>query len=102
MGKNRDRESLIRVISNVLVHEIIARHTNKPESASFTESEIIEYRSLAEKTAEGYNWNEEDKKHAEEKALKFAKDKLAVKYSDISYSENELRAGLKELIKEMM
>ena len=35
MGKNRDRESLIRLLANTTVHEIIFRNTNRPESTEF-------------------------------------------------------------------
>ena len=102
MGKNRDRESLIRIVANIVVHEILARHTNKSESTHFLSSEIIEYRSQAEETSEEHSWNTDDKKYAEEKALKMIKDKLAAKYSDISCSEEEIIETLKKLIEEIM
>ena len=73
MGKNRIRESLIRKIVNIVVHEIVAKHTNRPEAAHFLKSEIVEYKSQAEKTAGEYNWNEEDKKHILEKTLRIKK-----------------------------
>ena len=63
MGKNRIRESLIREIANIIVHEIVAKHTNKPESVHFLESETIEYRSNAEKTSKKYNWDIDDKEY---------------------------------------
>lgn len=101
MGKNRIRESLIREIANIIVHEIVVEHTNKPESVHFLESEIIEYRSQAEKTSKEHNWNVEDKEYIEEKALKIIKEKLAVKYSDVRYSEQEVIKKLKEMIKQV-
>ncbi|MDP1695905.1 MAG: hypothetical protein Q8L29_03260 [archaeon] len=102
MGKNNSRDSLIRIIANVAVHEIVAKHTNKPESVSFLNSEIIEYRSKAEKASEEYNWNAEDKEYAKNKALKISKDKLNIKYSDVKYSEEEMIKKLKNLIEEVM
>jgi len=102
MGKNRTKESLIRGIVNMVVHEIIAKHTNRPESVHFLESEIIEYRSRTEKTLEKYNWNPEDKEYIEKKALKMIKEKLAVKYPDIRYSEQEAIGKLRKMIKEIM
>ena len=102
MGKNRIRESLIREIANIAVHELVKKHTSKPETTHFLSSEIIEYRSLAKKTSEEYNWNSNDKEHVENKALKAIKEKLALKYSDISYSEQDAIAKLKSLIKEVM
>jgi hypothetical protein len=49
MGKNSDRESLIREITNLVVHEIVMSYTNKPESRHYVDSEIINYRGNAEK-----------------------------------------------------
>ncbi|MBI2452229.1 hypothetical protein HYV50_04110 [Candidatus Pacearchaeota archaeon] len=102
MGKNRDRKSLIRVIVNLVVHEIVAKHTNKPESTYFLNSEIIEYRSQAEKTSEKHNWSMEDKGFVEKTVLKMIREKLFRKYSDVRYSEQEVIKKLKELVKEIM
>ena len=102
MGKSRDRGSLIRKIVNIAVHEIIAKHTNKPESVHFLNSEIIEYRSQAIKKAEKYNWDEEDREYTEKKASELAKEKLNSKYKDVKHSEEELTKTLKEIIKEVM
>jgi len=38
MGKNRDRKSLIRLMANTIVHEIIVKHTNNPETLPLTPS----------------------------------------------------------------
>ena len=65
MGKNRDLDILIRLIVNTIVHEIVVRHTNRPESEHFLESEIIEYRGQAKKAAKSHNWNDNDKRHIE-------------------------------------
>ena len=35
MGKNRDRESLIRIMANTIVHEIVVKHTNKVKQEVF-------------------------------------------------------------------
>ena len=102
MGKNRTRESLIREIVNIIVHEILVKHTNKPESAHFLSSEIIEYRIQTEKTSEEYNWNSDDKEYVENKALKMIKKKLDSKYPDVNYLEKDTITKLKSLIKEMM
>jgi len=102
MGKNRDRESLIRKIVNILSHEIVARHTNRPESTHFLNSEIIEYRSDAEKTAETHNWNSADKEYIKEKSLKKVIEKLKEKYSDVKYTEQEVIIKLKEIMNEMI
>jgi len=102
MGKNRDRESLIRLLVNTIVHEIVMNNTNRPESAHFLNSEIIEYRSQTEKAAEKYNWNNEDKQLLEEKSLKGIKEKLAAKYPDVKYSKEEIIKKLKHLIKDIL
>ena len=77
MGKNRDIASLIRVIANVVVHEIVAEHTNKPESAHSLNSEVIEYRSKAERASEEYQ------KHDEAFVLWMLKEQL-IKFLDIT------------------
>lgn len=102
MGKNRTRESLIREVADIIVHEIVIEHTNKPESMHFLESETIEYRHKAKKTSETYNWNTDDKEQVEKKALKLIKEKLAAKYSDVEYSEQEAVSKLSEIIKDIM
>ena len=57
MGKNRVRKSLIRGIVNIIVHEVLAKHTNKPESTHFLSSEVIAYRGQTRKIANEFNWN---------------------------------------------
>lgn len=89
MGKNRDRESLIRLIVNTIVHKIVLKNTNKPESKHFLSSEIIEYRGQTEKIAERHHWNENDKGCIREKTLKKIKEKMENKYSDINFLMKE-------------
>jgi len=98
MGKNRDIESLVRLMANTVVHKIIIKHTNRPESRHFLGSEIAEYRGQTEKIAEQRNWNEEDKKQIKEKALKKIKEKMSFKYPDVSFSEKEAGALVEEEI----
>ena len=102
MGKNRDLDSLIRLVVNTLAHQIVIESTNQPESKHFLNSEIIEYRSQTEKMAKKHHWNNNDKEYAEKKALEKIKEKLAVKYSDIGYLEEEIIRKLRKMIKEMM
>lgn len=101
MGKNRTRESLIREIANIIVHEIVVRHTNRPESVHFLESEIIEYKGKAERTSEEYTWNVDDKEYIKTKALKIIKEKLSTKYSDVKYIDGEVISRLKGMIKDI-
>jgi hypothetical protein len=102
MGKNRTRESLSREVANVIVHEIVREHTNKPESIHFLESETIEYRNKAEKISETYNWNSDDKEYIQNKSLILIREKLATKYSDIEYFEEEAVNKINEVIQEIM
>ncbi len=90
MGKNRDIESLIRIIANTIVHEIVRKHTNKPESGHFLSAEVIEYRGQIGKTAEQHNWNEQDKERIKEEAKIKAKEKLQTKYPDVAFSQEEV------------
>ena len=39
MGKNRDIKSVVVLLVNTVVHEIVAMHTNKPESKQFLKKE---------------------------------------------------------------
>lgn len=101
MGKNRDIESLIRLIVNTIVHEIVAKHTNKPESRHFLETEIIEYRGMTEKAVGQYHWNDKDKEYIREKAMEKIKEKMEFKYSDVAFSVKEAEKLLDEEIKEL-
>ncbi len=102
MGKNRTREFLIREAVNIVVHEILTKHTNRPESVHFLKSEAIEYRNKAEKISKTYNWNADDKEYIEKKALELIKEKLATKYPDVKYLEQEAISKLSEIIKDIM
>ncbi len=98
MGKNRDKKSLIRLLVNTVVHRIIFKNTNMPESRAFLESEIIEYSGQTEKTTKKHSWNEKDVEEIRSKALKKIKDKLDTKYSDVEYNPKEPEAFLDEEI----
>ena len=91
MGKNRDRESLIRLIVNTIVHKIVLKNTNKPESKHFLSAEIIEYKGQTEKMAEQHHWNENDKGYIREKTLKKIKEKMENKYSDVDFIIKEVK-----------
>lgn len=102
MGKNRDRESLIKLIVNTVTHKIVKEHTNRPESVYFLNSEFIEYRTQSEETAKKFNWNSEDEIFIEEIALKKIIEKLSKKYPDVKYEEQEITKELKILMKEIL
>ena len=102
MGKNKDLDILIRLIANTIVHEIVIRHTNRPESEHFLESEIIEYRGQAKKTAKSHNWNNDDKQYVEDNAQIKIKEKLKIKYSDVLFKDEEIVKNLKKIVNELM
>ena len=52
MGKDRDIKTLIRLLANTVVHQIVAEHTNKPESKHFLSSEVIEYNNQKNKISQ--------------------------------------------------
>jgi hypothetical protein len=101
MGKNRDIESLIRLIVNTVVHKIVIKHTNRPESKHFLASEIAEYRGQTENIVEQYNWNDKDKEYIKEKVLKKVGERLAFKYSDIKSLPHEVKKLVEEEIKSL-
>ena len=102
MGKNRDKELLIKLLVNIVVHEIVFKHTNRPESKTFLSNEIIEYRGQTEKMAGQHTWNIEDREDIRKKALKKIKDKLDLKYSDVSFSAKEAEILLDKVMKDLL
>lgn len=96
MGKNRDRKSLIRSLANTVVHGIVLRNTNRPESKRFLSKEIIEYRGQTTKKEEQHKWNAEDMKYIRENTLKNIKDKLESDYPDVSFGQEEAEKLLDE------
>jgi len=61
---------------NIAVHEMVAKHANRPDASHFLRSEIVEYRAQEEK--------------------------LSLKYADVLFSEQEAIKKLKEIIEETM
>ena len=102
MGKNNAIKSLSKIIANIALHKLVFAHTNKPESKHFLESEIIEYRSVAQNTALKFNWNDFDKKKIYEFSLKILKDEKNTKYSDVEFSDKEAELILSETINDLL
>jgi hypothetical protein len=101
MGKNRDIQSLIDLIVNTIVHEIIVRHTNRPESKPFVSAEIVEYRSQTKKVYQLYHWNSADKEQIRERVLQGIMKKLESKYSDIPFSKKEAQSLIDEEMEDL-
>ena len=70
MGKNRTIKILGNIIGNIVVHKILIKHTNKPESVSHITKEIGVYGENASEIAEEFNWNDDNKLEIHEEALK--------------------------------
>ncbi|MEK6894795.1 MAG: hypothetical protein AABX10_05005 [Nanoarchaeota archaeon] len=101
MGKNRDIKSLIRSLVSIVVHEIVARHTNRPESKLFLKKEAVEYRAQAEKASDLHNWNEQDKINIREKVIKEVKRRMILKYPDVFFDEEEISSIIDDEIKKL-
>ncbi len=101
MGKNRDIKSVVVLLVNTVVHEIVAKHTNRPESKPFLEAEVVEYRSQTEKVAEMYNWNQADRNYIKEEAIKDVNKVLFSKYPDVSFPLKEVEDCVDEEIKKL-
>ncbi len=101
MGKNRDKGSLIRLLVNTIVHEIVFKYTNRPESKNLLSSEITEYRGQTEKMAKQHTWDMSDKEDIRKKALKKIKERIESKYSDVSFNPKEAEVLLDKELNEL-
>ncbi len=97
MGKDSAIKSLARVIGNVVMHRLLLRHTNFPESRNHLSNEIAEYGADAFEKAQEFNWNEKDKEEIKIKAIERVKN-LSENYPDVKFETNELE----DLIEMMM
>ena len=70
MGKNRIIKILGNIIGNLVVHKILIKYTNKPESINYLNSEIVEYRDVAFSTASEFNLNKEDIDYIKSKSFR--------------------------------
>ena len=101
MGKNSAVSSLSKVIGNVVMHKLLLRHTNKPESGHFLKSEIKEYSANAFEKFQEFNWNSNDLEEIKLKSLERVKQ-LHKYYPDISYKEEEAILILEEIFNEFL
>ena len=100
MGKNRIIKSLGKKIGNVVIHKILVKHTNQPESLKHLENEVESYRDSAIETSQEFNWNEKDKVRIKQEALKRFKKDMKRYYKDVKFSNSEVKRVLDETIKE--
>ena len=102
MGKTSHLKSLVNMIAKVVLHTVLARHTNRAESVTFLNHEIDEYRANAEEKAQSYNWNNEDRENVKKEALNLINKYKTTKYSDVEFPEKEIDKVLDEVIEEIM
>ena len=100
MGKNRYTKSIGNMIGNVVVHKILKKYTNKPESINHLNYEIVEYRNTAISMADEFNWNESDKEKIKSVALKHFRRKMARKDKDVKFPMKEAKKLLNQMMKE--
>jgi hypothetical protein len=89
MGKNSVMKTAGKIIGNVVLHKLLVKHTNRPESAAHLQSEEVTYRDAAIKEAKKYNWNDRDKNEIKQIALEFIYNKHFAKYPDVQFSNDE-------------
>lgn len=102
MGKTNVIKSLSKVIANISLHKLIVVHTNKPESKHFLESEIIEYRSVAQLKSQEFNWNNVDRERISEMSLKILKNMKEKKYPDIEFSDKEAEKVIFQTVDDLL
>lgn len=96
MGKNSIVKTLGKRIGNIVLHKLLIKYTNRPESRGHLQSEEITYRDAAVKEAKKFNWNKEDKQILKIQALEFIKDKRNNKYSDVIFPLDEAEKLIQE------
>jgi hypothetical protein len=102
MGKNRIIKILGHIFGNIVVHKILIRHTNKPESIHHLSKETEAYGENASEVAEEFNWNDKDKIKIFEEALKRFNNSMKKYYSDVNFSEDEVFDLINETIEEFI
>lgn len=102
MGKNNAVKSLSKVIANISLHKLILVHTNKPKLKHFLESEITEYRSVAQVKSQEFNWNDSDKRRICEISLKILRNTKEKKYQDLEFSDKEAEKTVSETVKDLL
>src|SRR3989344_4067687 len=101
MGKNSVIITLGRRIGHVILHKMLIKYTNRPESKHHLEVEEITYRDSAIKDSRQYNWNEKDKKELRDIAMEFIIDKSNKKYPDVNFPREEAERLVDEEIREL-
>lgn len=90
MGKNRDVKNIGNIVGTAILHEILAEHTNRPESVNHLMKESVEYRGQSIKKINKVNLNDEDKKQINKIVINKIKNRLKNKYPDVQVSQEEI------------
>lgn len=98
MGKNKVLRTLGKRIGNTVLHKLLVKYTNIPESISHLENEELEYRDAAIKEAKRHHWNMEDKDLIKTEAINFIKDRKDKRYPDILFPLEEAKKLVEEEI----
>ena len=99
MGKNRIIKILGNIIGNVVVHKILVKYTNKPESVHHLDEEIGTYRDNALEMTLEFNWNENDINKIKQEVLKNFSKRIK-KYKDVKFPISEVNKLTDDTIKE--
>lgn len=102
MGKNRAIKILGNIIGNLVVHKILIKYTNKPESIHHLKSEIEAYRDNSLGIASEHNWNEKDKVEIRSASLKEFKKDMDLYYKDVKFPIEEVPKLIEETINEIL
>ena len=100
MGKNSAINSLGRCIGNVVLHKLLLKHTNKPESKKHLRDEIVDYSADASDNAKDFSFSEQEKIEIKDKAIRRVKNTIE-KYPDIIYEEREIAELTDKTMKEL-
>ena len=101
MGKNRILGALGNRIGNVVVHKMLAKYTNRPESIEHLRKEEDEYRKGVVKESKKYHWNEKEKEELKYIAIKFFINRNVAKYKEILFPQKEVEDCIDEEIKKL-
>ena len=98
MGKNSALKTLGRRLGNIVLHRMLVKYTNKPESVSHLANEETEYRAAAIIDAKKFNWNEKDKQELKIVAIGFFKNKSIKRYKDVKLPLEEAKTLISQEI----
>ncbi len=99
MGKNRIIKILGNITGNVVVHKILIKYTNKPESVHHIAEEIGTYRDNALEMAQEFNWSKKDEDKIKQEALRNFNKRIK-KYKDVKFPLSGVNKLIDETIKE--